>query len=176
MVQSTFKSSGIFSIVFSVFAGLVMLLVMYILAFLLTHDKYPHNARAMPPAMGIVFLLFFGFLFFVLINSFRRYAFLIKIDPDNKSISFRNIFTFQTKVYDFSEFDGYFDTLINSKGGTYTSIYLIKDKKAEKIITGMYYENIYELKAGLDSIKYLGFQENSSVIARKALFNKPVID
>ncbi len=65
---------------------------------------------------------------------------------------------------------------MTAKGGSYKVLYLLKDKKAEKIITGFYYENIDELHAAISSIKYLGFKKDFSSIARKALFNKPIID
>src|SRR5258708_1429300 len=176
MVESRFKTSGIFSIVFNLFLCLVILVMIYILAFQVIPGKYPQTKRGLTPAMGVVFLLFFGFLLFVIIYSLLRYAFLIKIDPEARTISFRNIITFQDKTYDFDEFESYLDTFANSKSGQYKNIYLIRGGKAEKIITGMYYENIDELQAALNSLKYLGFHENSSAIARKALFNKPIID
>jgi hypothetical protein len=82
----------------------------------------------------------------------------------------------RSKLYDFTEFDGYLDTVATSKAGTYEVVYLIKNQKAERIITGFYFSNIDELRAALSPIKYLGFREDFSRLARKALLRKPLID
>ena len=176
MVESKFKTSGILSIIFSLFICLVIIGMLYILATYVIPGKGIPTRRGTTPVQGVFFLAVFGFLLFVFIYSLIRYAFIIKIDPEARTISFRNIITFQEKIYDFNAFDSYLDTFAHSKAGQYKNIYLIKDRKAAKIITGMYYENMDQLQAALSSIKYLGFQENSSTIARKALFSKPVID
>ncbi|HWK08165.1 MAG TPA: hypothetical protein VNS58_31265 [Puia sp.] len=55
-------------------------------------------------------------------------------------------------------------------------VVLWADGKKEKIITGMYYENIDELQAALSSIKYLGFFENLTGKALKALLNEPATE
>lgn len=176
MVESKFKTSGILSIIFSLFVCLVIIGMLCLLATRVIPGKFTPTARGLKPYQGVISLAVFGFLLFVFSYSLIRYAFIIKIDQKARTISFRSVITFQKKTYDFSEFDCFLDTFANSKSGQYKNIYLIKDRKAAKIITGMYIENIDELQAVLSPIKYLGFQENSSIIARKALFNKPIID
>ena len=130
----------------------------------------------LPPFGAIIFILVFAFLLFAISNSWTHYAFNIKIDNDEKTISFQNVITRQTKLYNFNDFDSYFDTYpVTAKGGSYKVLYLLKDKKAEKIITGFYYQNIDELQDAISYIKYLGFQKDFSIIARKALLNRPII-
>jgi hypothetical protein len=176
MIESKFKTSGILSIIFSLFICLVLVGMICILATHVIPGKGIPTKRGTTPSQGVVFLAIFGFLLFVFIYTLIRYCVIIQIDQDARTISFRNIITFQEKTYDFNAFDCFLDTFANSKSGQYKNIYLIKDRKAAKIICGLYFENIDELQAALSPIKYLGFQENSSGIARKALFNKPIID
>src|SRR5258708_13873367 len=109
--------------------------MIYILAFQVIPGKYPQTKRGLTPAMGVVFLLFFGFLLFVIIYSLLRYAFLIKIDPEARTISFSNIINFSDKTYDFNEFQSYLDTSANSKSGQYKNTNLIQAEQPHKIIT-----------------------------------------
>lgn len=176
MVESKFKTSGIISIVFSLFICLVIICMIFILAARVIPGKLIPTKGGVTSYQGVISLAVFGFLLFVFLYSLIRYALIIKIDQQARTISFRNIITFQEKTYDFNEFDSFLDTFANSKSGQYKNIYLIKDRKAAKVISGLYFENIDQLQAALSPIKYLGFQENSSIIARKALFNKPIID
>lgn len=136
--------------------------------------------RGTLPAFGaIIFILSFLILLVAIVYLLKRYAFKVRIDQNEKTIFFKNIITQQTHLYDFSDFDCYLDTLASNLTGTrpyYKVIYLIKNKKAEKIITGFYYSNMEELQQSLYQIKYLGFQKNFSVLARKALLNKPIVD
>jgi hypothetical protein len=176
MVESKFKTSGILSIIFSLFMCLVIIGMICILAIRVIPGTLTPTARGLTPDQGVISLVIFGFLLFVFIYTLIRYSVIIKINPEARTISFRNIITFQEKTYDFNEFDCFLDTFANSKSGQYKNIYLIKDRKAAKIISGLYFENIDELQAALSPIKYLGFQENASGIARKTLFNKPIID
>jgi hypothetical protein len=177
MTTSKFKAYGIFALILSglLFAAICFFIYTLISVVFLSGQIIPRGT--LPPFGAIIFILFFTFLLVAVFNSWTHYAFNIKINNDDKTIFFQNIITRQTKLYNLTDFDSYFDTYpVTGKGGSYKVLYLIKDKKAEKIITGFYYENIDELQEAISSIKYLGFQKDFSSIARKALFNKPIID
>lgn len=134
--------------------------------------------RGTLPSFGAVgFIIVFLFLLAAIIYSWTRYAFNIKIDTDEKTIYFKNIITRQITFYSFNDFDCYLDTYANSgRGNSYKVVYLIKNRKAEKIITGFYYTNIDELQDAVSSIKYKGFQPNFSTLTRKSFLNKDIID
>ena len=177
MTTSKFKAYGTFALILSglLFAGICFFIYTLISVFFFGGHILPKGT--LPPFGAILFILVFSFFLIAMFNSWTHYAFNIKIDNDDKTIFFQNIITRQIRLYDFADFDSYFDTYpVTGKGGSYKVLYLIKDKKAEKIITGFYYENIDELQEAISSIKYLGFQKDFSSIARKALFNKLIVD
>jgi uncharacterized protein YpmB len=177
MMTSKFKAYGTFALILSglLFAGICFFIYTLISVFFLGGHIIPRGT--LPPIGAIIFIIVFTFLLIAIFNSWIHYAFNIEIDNDEKTIFFQNIITRQTRLYNFTDFDSYLDTYpVTGKGGSYKVLYLLKDKKAKKIITGFYYENIDELQEAISSIKYLGFQKNFSSIARKALFNRPIID
>jgi hypothetical protein len=102
-------------------------------------------------------LLFFGLtIFWSIILSAQLKN--ITIDLVNKTISFQNIFTRKSKVYLFSDFDGYINTAIphDISFYPYNTIGLVKDKRILRRIDKYYYSNVDELKSGLNEIKDLG--------------------
>jgi len=177
MTTSKFKAYGAFALILSglLFVGICFLIYTLISVFFFGGHIIPRGT--LPPFGEIIFIIVFTLLLFVIFNSWRQYAFNIEIDNNEKTIFFQNIITRQARLYNFTDFDSYLDTHpVTTKTGSYKVLYLLKDKKAEKIITGFYYKNIDELQDAISSIKYLGFQKNFSPIARKALFNRPIID
>ena len=176
MITAEFKTYGVISLIF---CGIFVLALPFLIGLLVEQivqwDSQPF-ARSVTPAQLIVLIVFLSFLWVVFLFTLFKYALDITIDPDAKTILFTNILTDRSKLYDFTEFDGYLDTIATSKAGTYKVVYLIKNQKAERIITGFYFSNIDELKAALSPIKYQGFREDFSRLARKALLRKPLID
>ena len=177
MTISKLKAYGTFALILSelLFVGICFFIYILISVFFLGGHIIPRGT--LPPFGAIIFILFFTTLLVAVFNSWTHYAFNIKTDNDERTIIFQNIITRQTSLYNFNDFDSYLDTYtVTAKGGFYKVLYLLKDKKAEKIITGFYYQNIDELHDAISFIKYLGFQKDFSSIARKALLNKPIID
>jgi hypothetical protein len=178
MTNSKFSNYGIFTLLFSgfLFVGVCFFIYILISVFFLDGNIIP---RGILPSYGaIFFIIVFSFMLVFMLNSWIHYAFKIKIDEEEKTIAFENIITRQTSLYNFADFDGFIDTYpVTGKGGSYKVLYLIKDKKAEKIITGFYYENIDEMQAAISSIKYLGFRKDFSKVMRRAVFlNKPILE
>ncbi len=117
-------------------------------------------------------------LFIAALRSVYLSAMIITIDTDFKTIVFKRVLTRVSKSYTFDDFDCYLDTIATNRkaGETYRVLYLIKNKKIERVITGFYYSNIEEMQAAISDIKYWGFQEKYSFLARQMLLNKKVID
>jgi hypothetical protein len=179
MVYSKFKAYGVFALILSLFLCMGICFFIYVLISVVFLGGHITPRGTLPPFGAIIFILFSLILLVAIVYTIKRYAFTIKIDQNEKTIFFRNIITQQTRLYDFNYFDSYLDTLASNLTGVrpyYKVIYLIKNKKAEKIITGFYYSNVEELQQSLYQIKYLGFQKNFGALARKALLNKPIVD
>jgi len=100
----------------------------------------------------------------------------VTIDTTNKTISFKNIITRQTKLYDYDDFDGFIDTFLNHKSASYKTIGFIKDKRVIKYIDSFWVSNYDELHQSLTDLKYLGTYRLGSWKQLKLLFKKPVID
>jgi hypothetical protein len=176
MVTSKFKPYGIFSMILCGFLFLLTLLMMGVLGGRIALWNARPTGRGITPAQAVLCMVMFGLLAWVILFILYKYAFRIVIDPDARTILFRNLLTQSSKRYDFDDFDSYMDTFAVSKSGAYKVVYLIKDQKAEKIITGFYFANIDELAAALSPIKYLGFEKDYARLARRALSGRPLID
>lgn len=117
-----------------------------------------------------------GCLIFGLILSSR--ASVIEIDSENvlKTISFKNLFTRQTKIYAFEEFDGYIRTrLWHRQFNENKTICLIKDGKVVRKIDNFFYSNFEELKQGLKDMEYLGYKGMGIVNSWKVFWNQPIV-
>ena len=118
----------------------------------------------------------FGILLILMVFAVLRYFFVVKIDIENKSIEFKHLLTRQKTGYAFTDLDGYLETFATTRNGNYKVFYFIKNKKAEKLITGYYYSNMNEMKDALSLMKYLGFEKDFGKLNRRSLFNKQLID
>lgn len=178
MIDSKFKIFGIFGLMLSVFLFIGICFFIYVLVSVVFLGGHIIPRGTLPSFGAVIFIFLFIILLIAIASSLTRYPFAIKIDQNKKTIFFKNVITQQKKLYNFNDFDYYLDTLAyNSKTGeSYKVIYLIQNKKAEKIITGFYYSNIDELQEALCPIKYFGFQTKYSILARKAFWNKSIID
>ena len=127
------------------------------------------------------FLIFqiwiFGLLAIIFIPIIYFSGVIVTIDNLGKTISFKNIFTQKEKVYVFTEFDGYVDTSWrDGYQGNYDIIYFIKDDKRIEKISSYYYSNYKELRAGLDSLTYIGYREFGLFKNLRILFGQKVAD
>ena len=118
------------------------------------------------PTIG---LLLFG-------SQLWRDANIISIDTFAKTITFQNLFTRKSRLYDFTHFDGFIDMNQSSKSGTYRVVYLVKEKRYVEKISSFYYANLNDLQAALTPIKYLGYKRYSIFKSIKVLFNGQVLD
>jgi hypothetical protein len=106
-------------------------------------------------------------------------ACLIEINSDSsflKTITFKNLFSRQTKTYSFEEFDGYISTrLWHKQFNENKTLCLIKEGRVFRKIDNFFYSNVDELQQGLKEMKYLGFKRMGFRNSWKVLFNQPII-
>lgn len=177
MVIAKFKTFGVFAIIMNILIIVCCCFFIYVLTAIVFLGRHFIKVDLSPfGALG--FITFFLIMIILIIYSFARYAYLITINKKEQIITFKNIFSWRIKEYKFNDFDGFIDTIAyNSKSGEqFKVIYLIKDKKMEKIITGFYYANIDELQKALQPMKYFGFDKNYSKLARRAILKKCILD
>ena len=117
---------------------------------------------------GPIFILIFG-------SQLWRDAKIILINTLDNTICFTNLFTRQRTINSFVYFDGYIDMYQSAKGGTYRVIYLVKDRKYIKKISGFYYSNLDELESYLAPLKYMGRQNFNLIKSLKVLLKIPVL-
>jgi hypothetical protein len=119
-------------------------------------------------------------LSFILFASLwlKESAAIITINTDQNTITFTNFFTKKAKTYFLNNFDGYIHTIdINSKTRTqYKVLFLLKDKKIVRKISGSFYSNIEELQEGLKSLNDLGFEKFGITKKLKMFFKQPVLE
>jgi len=177
MVKSKFKPFGIFALIVSVPLLLGICFILYALVSVIFFGGHIFPRGTLSQGGALIFILFFTGLSFSLVLSFVKYPFIININKAEQTISFKNVFTQKRSSYLFSDFDCYIDTLVTSlKKEDYKVIYLVKNRKAEKIITGFYYSNMEELQEALSLIKYKGFEKRYTRLYRRTLLGKAIID
>ncbi len=176
MIVSKLKANGFFALIFSGLLLIGICFAAYVLISVVFLDGHIIPRGTIPPVGAIIFITLLILLLIVIIRSWTLNAFKIKIDTIKKTIHLKNVITQQVRSYNLEDFDGYLDCYaVTYKGGRYKFLYLVKNKKADKIITGFYYANIDELQEGISSIKYLGFQKAFSKIAIRAFLSRPII-
>ena len=181
MTTSKFNTYGIVRLTLSVvlFAAIIFFIYVFFSVVFLEGHIIPRGT--LPPFGAIIFICFFTFVLCYIVYSWTLYSFNIEIDETGKTICFKNIITRKKKLYNFSDFDGYLDTFVDINvyregRRQHKVIYLVKDNRIEKIITGFYYENMDELLEALSPLNYYGFEKDFSKLARKALLKKKVFD
>jgi hypothetical protein len=177
MTTSKLKTSGIVRLVLSVVLFFGIIFFIYVLVSVVFLGGHIVPRGTLPPFGAIIFTSVLVALLCYSVYSWTVYPYNIEIDENKKTIFFKNIFTRRTVLYNFSGFDGYLDTFVDTwvyREGRrrYKVIYLIKDNKIERIITGLYYANIDEMKEALSSLRYYGFEKDFSKLARKAFLKK----
>lgn len=102
---------------------------------------------------------FFGVLFFVVFSLCNTVK-TICIDTSEKTISFKKTLINKTKIYSFTDFDGFSDITVKHNLGKssykdYKAIGLIKELSTAETIDSYYYSNFNELREGLKKLPYV---------------------
>src|SRR5690606_2239973 len=171
MTKSQFNTFGFWLM-------LIMTLFMTILlvsAFSQTFLDFQIIKMHMPTTKAKLFQFILPILGIILFGSqLWRDANIILIDTFAKTITFQNLYTRKSRLYDFNYFDGFIDMNQRSKSGTYRVIYLVKEKRYIEKISSFYYSNLDDLQSALTPIKYLGFKRYSIFKSIKVLFGGQV--
>ncbi|TCZ66930.1 hypothetical protein [Flaviaesturariibacter aridisoli] len=175
MTKSKFNISGLISIFVLAFlwlgAGFVLVALL--------HDKFFKNPFLKPTNLPNVeqaiilalFILIEVFLAWVI----SRLWFIVYVDTIHRTIKLVR-FVGRNTVYQFQELDGI--VVVSGYGGrngTYSSIYLIKDKRAIENISGLYFENIDQITDALSDVRKLDTKLDSGTLTRRALVRKVVL-
>lgn len=113
--------------------------------------------------------------FLILLLALWVHARRITIDGDTRTITFRNLVTRKEELYSFDELEGFVEVFISTKGGKVKVLYLIKNRKFHKKLSGSIYSNLDELQRALAPIKYLGVEKIGLVKGVKILFGQPIL-
>jgi hypothetical protein len=116
-------------------------------------------------------LIYFLILLLALWVHVRR----ITIDGETRTISFRNLVSRKEELYSFDELEGFVEVFVSTKAGKVKVLYLIKDRKFHKKLSGSIYSNLDELQSALAPIKYLGVEKMNMVKGVKVLFGQPIL-
>lgn len=117
-----------------------------------------------------------GCSFFGIMLSSRAAPIKIHSDGILKTISFKNLFTRRSKVYSFTDFDGYITTTLwHKQWNENKTLCLIKQGRVVKKIDNFFYSNVDELQEALKEMPYLGFKNMDFANSWKVLFNKPIL-
>ena len=102
----------------------------------------------------------------------------IYIDSEANFISFQNVLTRKISKYNFSDFDGFIDTIIKHGKGrrSYKSIGFVIGKRVVRRIDSYYYSNFDELRIALTNCNYLGEKELRFGARLRMLLNYDVLD
>lgn len=172
--------------VYSKFKGYIYLLLCILLAFIslliLCIQKFVFMAfspiytqsTGLTSQQAVLMLIFYSCILLLASGLICRLFISIKIDIEMKTIVFKNLILRQTKSYAFDEFDGFFDTVVYSKGGSNKLICLVKNKQVVKRLGAKFYSNFEEIKDALFLIHYFGFQKSDTKAALKKLFDSQV--
>ena len=110
--------------------------------------------------------------------SLRFNAKNICIDSGANFISFKNVLTGKIEKYNFSDFDGFIDTVIKhgKPRRSYNAIGFVIGKKVVRTIDSFYYSNFDELRIALANCNYLGEKQLKFGARIRMLFNDDVLD
>ena len=163
LVKGKFKTFGYWVSLVSVIGGLAI----FIYGFT--------DGLADTPLAGQIFLYGGISLMVISYGKFLYDANLITISPETETITFRNIFTRVSSSYSFDDFDGRIVSY-QMQGGWKKNLFLIKDKRAIRKISGFMYSNQKEIEQTLVKIKDLGSFDHSFLKSWKILFGLPILD
>jgi len=105
-----------------------------------------------------------------------RLAWQVLIDRDARTITFRNLVSKKEIVYPFYELDGFVQVYESRKGGRKVKVvYLVKDRKFCKKLSGASYSNLDEMEGALASLKFLGVRKLGLAQRIAIIRNRPVL-
>jgi hypothetical protein len=166
MVKATFKNSSIYKLIFFV----LIILFVFMLTLALTASIFFGSKIVKidnyPIGIAVLNVVFFYTVIIIFIKSLIDSVYTINIDEINKTIFFKSLITFRSKLYSFEEFDSYYDIITSGRAGEYKEIHLITKVKTERIITGQFYSNLDEIQQALTSIRYNGLQKKKMRISK----------
>jgi len=164
VIRGKFKTFGYWLTIFTLIGGISALIYCLVWGF---DDT---------PLAGIIFFLF---VLTILLGGFGRLLFdsnFLVIDTEKKSITFTNQLTRKRSSFQFDYFDGKLICLEPIKGGYARNLYLVKDKKAVKKISGLMYSNQKQIEDALQPVKDLGTFKYSYVKTWKISLGLPILD
>jgi hypothetical protein len=123
-----------------------------------------------------VALLAFGVPLMIFILLMSAYLKKITLDPMQKTISFKNLITRQTKTYDLESFDGFIDTFLNHRSISYKTVAFIKNKKMSRYIDSFWVSNYDEIRQSIQDIPFLGTYNFSTWNRIKLLLKKQIVN
>ncbi len=174
MIKSKFSFIGIFCLWYLSLAGLfISYLTFGIFLHFFEIELVENN---LTNTESIIFLFVYLLIISIAFAQVKINSNIIYIDTLNKTISFKNYFTRQKKIYSFSEFEGYIDTFMKSPRGDFRVFYLARENKPVNKMSGRIYSNIEEIEEGLKQMKYLGFHKFSLKWSLKIFFYKKVLE
>ncbi len=170
MIKSKFKSTGYLGL-WGLFFISLCLLLLTILALLEVLGVYP---TPLTIRLSYFIIIFYSPLFILSIITLKQNANIIYIDTAQKRITFSNRFLLSSSSFNLSEFDSFCTYAAQSRFGDFEIVYLIKNNKLIKQISGRVYENTAELKIGLGSIPFSGEKQFSNSDKLKILLQQAV--
>ncbi len=175
MIKAEFKKSTIARVIMKICALLLMIgLTIVLTSSIFFGSKIIIQKSNYPFAVMVAFIVVFYIIIIWTIKWLIDRLYVITINEIDKTLYFKNLITRQFQVYDFNHFDSYIDVFYSTSAGRYKEIYLLKNNKAERVICGLYYDNIDQIMNALNPIKYDGLQKNSSTIQMQVLLNRSI--
>jgi hypothetical protein len=105
-----------------------------------------------------------------------RTAWQVLIDRDARTITFRNLVSKKEIVYPFYELDGFVQVYESRKGGRKVKVvYLVKDRKFCKKLSGSLYSNLDEMEGALAPLQFLGVRKLGLAQRIAIIRNRPVL-
>ena len=115
---------------------------------------------------------------FMVFVSLRFNVPKISIESELNFISFQNVLTRKIEKYNFSDFDGFIDTVIKHGKAhrSYNAIGFVIGKKVVRRIDSYYYSNYDELRTALSNCNYLGEKKLKIGARLRMLLNYDVLE
>ncbi len=172
MIIAEFKKYAIFKLILRA----CLLLIMMVFLGRLTASTFfgftIPGKRYYPFPITVALIVFIYIVIIWVIKFVIDRVYVVEVNEIEKTIYFKNLITRRSRLYNFEDFASYVDVLCSTNAGKYKEIYLLKNHKAERVISGFCYSNIEQIMSAFASIKYDGFQPNSTRILIQILLNQ----
>lgn len=133
-----------------------------------------HSVLAISQVYGVI--SFYTPLLLLSIVALKQNATIITVNSPQSQITFSNYFLRFSSKYNLTDFDSYCSRAVYSRLGEFQILYLIKGQKIVKKISGKFYKNMPEIKAGLLNLPYIGEKQFSDLDKLKIFFHRYVLD